>query len=195
MSSDRSSRGRSAVPRGFSRYYVLELLRKEPHTGKQIIDCASEQSQGIWKPSPGLVYPLLGRLLDEGLIEEIEGGRYQMTEKGISTAEDIDKINDTIKKQIDVLTRLGSAGHFVAMDVIERMISMGVVLSANVKNMKQRETARYKSFLESELKALNEKSAENGEDAPPEKDSTVGDGEDTPPEKDNTAGGREVRVE
>ncbi|CAI8039307.1 hypothetical protein GBAR_LOCUS21850 [Geodia barretti] len=81
------------------------------------------------------------------------------------------------------------------MDVIERMISMGVVLSANVKNMKQRETARYKSFLESELKALNEKSAENGEDAPPEKDSTVGDGEDAPPEKDNTAGGREVRVE
>ena len=57
----------SVVPRGFSRYFILELLKKKPHTGKEIIDSAVKQSDGIWKPSPGLIYPLLGRLLDEGL--------------------------------------------------------------------------------------------------------------------------------
>ena len=65
----------SAVPRGFSRYYILQLLQKEPHTGKEIIDSAIEETGGKWKPSPGLIYPLLGRLLDEGLIEETDDGK------------------------------------------------------------------------------------------------------------------------
>ena len=72
----------SSVPRGFSRYFILELLKKTPHTGKEIIDYAVKQSNGIWKPSPGLIYPLLGRLLDEGLIEETKDGKYQLTKKG-----------------------------------------------------------------------------------------------------------------
>ncbi len=59
----------SSIPRGFSRYFILELLEEKNRTGKEIIDYAFEQSDGIWKPSPGLIYPLLGRLLDEGLIE------------------------------------------------------------------------------------------------------------------------------
>jgi len=78
----------SAIPRGFSRYYILEVLKKKPHTGKEIIDAAIEQSDGIWKPSPGLIYPLLGRLLDEGLIEETKAGKYQITRKGKATADD-----------------------------------------------------------------------------------------------------------
>ena len=60
----------SMVPRGFSRYYILQQLMENPHTGKEIIDSAVEASAGNWKPSPGLIYPLLGRLLDEGLIED-----------------------------------------------------------------------------------------------------------------------------
>ena len=72
----------SAVPRGFSRYYILKQLQKMPHTGKEIINSAIEESDGKWKPSPGLIYPLLGRLLDEGLIEETENGKYQITDEG-----------------------------------------------------------------------------------------------------------------
>ena len=59
----------SSVPRGFSRHFILETLKKKPHTGKEIIDFAIKQSEGKWKPSPGLIYPLLGRLLEEKLIQ------------------------------------------------------------------------------------------------------------------------------
>ena len=45
----------SSVPRGFSRYFILELLKEKTYTGKEIIDYAVEQSNGIWKPSPGLI--------------------------------------------------------------------------------------------------------------------------------------------
>ena len=147
----------SSIPRGYSRYFVLELLKKKPHTGKQIIDYAVEQSQGIWKPSPGLIYPLLGRLLDEGLIEETKDGKYQITRKGKVTSQDVYKINDIVKRQLDVLFRVSNVGRFVAMDVLEKIFTMGSVLSSNVENMTEQETKKYKKFLESELKKIDGK--------------------------------------
>ncbi len=144
----------SSIPRGFSRYYILELLKKNPHTGKEIIDNATKESEGNWKPSPGLIYPLLGRLLDEGLIEETKDGKYQITKKGRSTAEDVEKINDVVKKQLEVLFRLGNIGKFVAMDIIEKVTTMGSLLSANASNMTKEETEKYKKFLKSELQKM-----------------------------------------
>ncbi len=147
----------SSVPRGFSRYFILELLKKKTHTGKEIIDYAVEQSNGIWKPSPGLIYPLLGRLLDEGLIEESKDGRYQLTKKGKDTAEDVDKVNDIVKKQLEVLFRLGNVGRFVAIDLLEKISSMGSILSSNVMNMTEEETQKYRKFLQDELNKIDEK--------------------------------------
>ena len=149
----------SSVPRGFSRYFILELLKKTPHTGKEIINYAVKQSNGIWKPSPGLIYPLLGRLLDEGLIEETQDGKYQLTKKGKDTASDVDKVNDIIKKQLEVLFRLGNVGRFVAIDLLEKISVMGSILSSNFSNMTDDETKKYRQFLESELKKVQEKDA------------------------------------
>jgi DNA-binding PadR family transcriptional regulator len=132
-------------------------LKKTPHTGKEIINYAVKQSDGIWKPSPGLIYPLLGRLLDEGLIEETKDGKYQLTKKGKDTAEDVDKVNDIVKKQLEVLFRLGNVGRFVALDLLEKIAAMGSILSSNFANMTDEETNKYKQFLESELKKVQEK--------------------------------------
>ena len=146
----------SSVPRGFSRYFILELLKEDSRTGKEIIDYAIEQSNGIWKPSPGLIYPLLGRLLDEDLVEETKDGKYQLTKKGIETAKDVDKVNDIVRKQLDVLFRLGNVGRFVALDLLEKISTIGSILSSNFVNMTNEETQKYKKFLESELKKINE---------------------------------------
>jgi DNA-binding PadR family transcriptional regulator len=152
----------SSIPRGFSRYYILEVLKEKPHTGKEIIDTAFEQSEGIWKPSPGLIYPLLGRLLDEDLIEETKAGKYQITRKGKATANDLESINEIVKKQLDVLFRIGSLGRFVAMDVLERISSMGALLSSNVSNMTKEETSKYRKFLESELRKMEKQPRKKG---------------------------------
>jgi len=146
----------SSIPRGFSRYFILELLQKKPHTGKEIIDYAVKESGGRWNPSPGLIYPLLGRLLDEKLIEETKDGKYQVSKLGKSTLEDIDAFNNVVKKQLDVIFRLGNLGRFVAMDVLERVTILGNLLSSNVEKMTNQETEKYKKFLESELKKINE---------------------------------------
>ncbi|MHA7647937.1 PadR family transcriptional regulator [Nitrosopumilus sp. S4] len=152
----------SSVPRGFSRYFILELLKNKAHTGKEIIDYAVEQSNGIWKPSPGLIYPLLGRLLDEGLIDETKDGKYQLTKKGAETAQDVDKVNDIVKKQLEVLFRLGNVGRFVAIDLLEKIFTMGSILSSNVTKMTDEETQKYRKFLEEELKKIDESTAKKG---------------------------------
>lgn len=154
----------SSVPRGFSRYYILELLATKPHTGKEIIDAATVQSDGIWKPSPGLIYPLLGRLLDERLVEETKDGKYQITKKGRATADDLEAVNKIIKNQLDVLMRVKNVGRFVAMDLIERMSMMGTLLSANVSKMTKDEMQKYRKFLQSELQRLDVEESNHGKE-------------------------------
>src|SRR5918992_1587165 len=153
----------SAIPRGFSRQYILSLLREQPMTGKEIIDRATLQSDGKWKPSPGLIYPLLGRLLDDGLVVEDKDGRYMITKKGVEITSDLQSFGNMIQKQVDVMLRVGNVGRFVAMDLLDRIATIGTALSSNLDSMTQEERNRYKEFLQNELKKLYEQEAKNAE--------------------------------
>jgi DNA-binding PadR family transcriptional regulator len=71
--------------RGDVRTAVVSLLAEEPMHGYQIIGELRERSQGVWKASPGSVYPTLQLLEDEGLIkgEEADGKRvFHLTDAG-----------------------------------------------------------------------------------------------------------------
>jgi len=129
-------------------------------TGKEIIDYAIYQSEGKWKPSPGLIYPMLGRLLEEGLITEIENGKYKITHKGLDIADDIQSVQKTLQKQLDVMFRLGNIGKFMAMDLIDRVSSVGSTLSANLDKMTEQEREKYKEFLKTELKKIEDQEQE-----------------------------------
>jgi DNA-binding PadR family transcriptional regulator len=77
----------AAVPKGFLRYQVLELLSERPLSGSEIMREIERRTNGYWRPSPGSVYPLLSWLQDNGLIRELiaqEEGvrRYELTEEG-----------------------------------------------------------------------------------------------------------------
>ena len=155
MISDWFSRVGSAIPRGFSRHYILELLSEQPMTGKEIIDKAILQTEGKWKPSPGLIYPLLGRLLEEELIEEHENGRYGITKKGIVIASDIKNVHNVIQKHLDVVFRIGNMGRFMTMDLLDRVFTIGSTLSSNLNKMTEEEKNKYQEFLVNELNKLS----------------------------------------
>src|ERR1700722_7995085 len=77
-------RGRKAR-RGDIRTAALLLLAEEPRNGYQIMQEVEERSDGVWRPSPGSVYPALQQLEDEGLIrsQESEGRKlYRLTDPG-----------------------------------------------------------------------------------------------------------------
>ncbi len=155
MISDWFSRVGSAIPRGFSRHYILEILSEQPMTGREIIDKAIVQTGGKWKPSPGLIYPLLGRLLGEGLIEEHENGRYRVTKKGISISSDIKSAHNIIQKHLEVVFRIGNMGRFMTMDLLDRLSAIGSTLSSNLDRMTEEEKNKYKEFLVNELNKLS----------------------------------------
>src|SRR5690349_11942593 len=67
----RFGRGRKAR-RGDIRTAALLLLAEEPRNGYQIMQEVEERSEGMWRPSPGSVYPALSQLEDEGLIRSQE---------------------------------------------------------------------------------------------------------------------------
>jgi DNA-binding PadR family transcriptional regulator len=76
---------RRRASRGDVRTGALLLLAEEPRNGYQIMQELEERSEGLWRPSPGSVYPALQQLEDEGLIrsEESDGRRlYHLTDAG-----------------------------------------------------------------------------------------------------------------
>ena len=81
-----------------------------------------------------------------------------------ATSEDIVKINQIIKNQLDVLMRVKNVGRFVAMDLIERMSMMGMLLSSNVSKMTKEEMTKYREFLQNELQKLDMRESKTGKE-------------------------------
>jgi DNA-binding PadR family transcriptional regulator len=73
------------VGRGDVRVAILVLLAEGPKHGYQVMQELTERSGGMWRPSPGSIYPTLQLLEDEGLVtsEDLEGRRvFRLTDAG-----------------------------------------------------------------------------------------------------------------
>lgn len=88
--------GRGSFPgghkasRGDVRAAILALLAEQPMHGYQMIAELDERTGGVWKPSPGSVYPTLQMLEDEGLVRpDADGGKkvFHLTDDGRAAAE------------------------------------------------------------------------------------------------------------
>ena len=58
--------------------------------------------------------------------------------------------------------RIGNLGRFVALDMLERISTLGTVLSENATQMTKEEIDKYKKFLKSELEKMEKSSQKNG---------------------------------
>ncbi|MBX6764494.1 MAG: PadR family transcriptional regulator, partial [Rubrobacteraceae bacterium] len=77
--------GHRRMGQGDVRAAILVLLEERPMHGYQIIREITERSGGVWRPSPGSVYPAIQQLEDEGLVRiEREEGRkvVHLTDEG-----------------------------------------------------------------------------------------------------------------
>lgn len=71
-------------------FYVLLALADGDRYGLEIIDEIAESTDGQVRLGPGSLYNAIKRMLTEGLIEEVDGGRdadprrryYRLTESG-----------------------------------------------------------------------------------------------------------------
>lgn len=124
-------RGRTRMfEQGDLRFVVLRLLGEKPAHGYEIIKRVEALFGGAYAPSPGIVYPTLTLLEEQGLIEvvEAEGPRklYGLTEAGRAErdrmAEDIDRVFG----RMDELRRRYGGGD--APEVRRAMENLGAAL-------------------------------------------------------------------
>src|SRR5271165_5633224 len=109
-------RGRKAR-RGDIRTAALLLLAEEPRNGYQIMQEVEERSGGVWRPSPGSVYPALQQLEDEGLIrtQELDGrklfaltdaGEAQLKDRGEEAPAPWEQMSGDVSDQVQELAKL-----------------------------------------------------------------------------------------
>lgn len=76
---------------GDLRFVILALLKDKPSHGYELIRALEERTGGAYRPSPGVIYPTLSLLEDEGFVRPIgaEGGRkaFEITEAGVEALE------------------------------------------------------------------------------------------------------------
>lgn len=104
--------------RGDLKFVILRMVSEKPMHGYEVMQALEEESGGIYKPSPGSVYPTLQMLEDEGLVRSREegGGRkiYEITDKGREYLEEHGDVVD------EIFNRVGSfADRFLGRDTRE----------------------------------------------------------------------------
>ena len=80
------------------RIFVIHVLEDGPQNGVEIMDSIEEHQEKFHRmhnkhshhpfkhtssrPSPGSIYPILKKMVDEDLIIKLDDGRYELTKKG-----------------------------------------------------------------------------------------------------------------
>ncbi|HEY1365834.1 MAG TPA: PadR family transcriptional regulator [Gaiellaceae bacterium] len=148
--------------RGDIRAAALILLAEEPRNGYQLMQEIEQRSGGIWRPSPGSVYPALSQLEDEGLVraEERDGRRtYVLTDAGRAY---VDERRDELVAPWEEMS--GSVDDDVASLFKElRQVGMATAQIAHVGSAQQ--TAEARAALASVRRTLYSLLAQDEPDA------------------------------
>lgn len=110
---ERGGRGGRGEGRGFGhgglRLVLLKLIAEKPSHGYELIKAIEERFKGGYSPSPGVIYPTLNWLEDEGFITIVPGedGRKQaaITEAGqaflTEKTEEVDVLFERMNQETD----------------------------------------------------------------------------------------------
>jgi DNA-binding PadR family transcriptional regulator len=77
------------APRGLLIHYILHMIASKPSHGYEILQDIEDSTKGAWRPGPGSTYPILKKLVQEGMIKADSSARedarriYHITPRGI----------------------------------------------------------------------------------------------------------------
>jgi len=93
---------------GELRLVLLRLVADESRHGYDLIKAIEELTGGEYAPSPGVVYPTLSLLLDEGMIVEADGDGAR--KPFVATDAGRKELDDNAEQVQGLIDRLGSLG-------------------------------------------------------------------------------------
>jgi DNA-binding PadR family transcriptional regulator len=102
-----------SAPKGLLRYYILHKIAQKPIHGYEIIQDIDSKTEGAWRPGAGSLYPILKKLVSEGLIRaepepSAEATRrvYQITPKGVESLAHAKEMFANFQQRFGSLRRL-----------------------------------------------------------------------------------------
>lgn len=107
---------------GDLRFIVLALIADQPRHGYELIKALEDRTGGAYRPSPGVIYPTLSLLEDEGFIRAADpaAGRklYEITDAGREALEGQRGMVDAVFARMDEAAQ----GSDVSRPRIERAV-------------------------------------------------------------------------
>lgn len=119
---------------GELRLFLLHLLGEQQRHGYELIKAIEELTGGTYAPSPGVVYPTLALLVDEGLIAEVpgEGARkaFAATDEGRAELAGKDEAIAAIRARLQGLAEM--RGREASPPVLRAMSNLKLALRQRV---------------------------------------------------------------
>ena len=101
------------APRGLLHFYALLSIARKPMRGYDLIREIEVKTDGAWRPGPGAVYPVLQKLVRQGLVSvkkrSEDGPRqilYEITPAGIAYIADSKKMMRTSTERMSLMSSL-----------------------------------------------------------------------------------------
>jgi DNA-binding PadR family transcriptional regulator len=129
-------RGGRRTKRGNVRAAILALLNERPMHGYEMIQELESRTGGLWRPSPGSVYPTLQLLEDEGLIsgEQSSGKRlFALAEAGRAEAQ-----AQQAPPWAEITEDAGEAATHVQTAIGQLMMALRQVMHAGSEEQRER---------------------------------------------------------
>src|SRR3989442_7825768 len=102
-----------SAPKGLLRYYILHKIAQKPIHGYEIIQDIDSKTEGAWRPRAGSLYPILKKLVSEGLIKvdpepyaEATRRVYHITPKGVESLAHAKEMFTDLQQRFGSLRRL-----------------------------------------------------------------------------------------
>src|SRR5256884_7144423 len=102
-----------SAPKGLLRYYILHKIAQRPIHGYEIIQVIDSKTEGAWRPGAGSLYPILKKLVSEGLIkaepepsDEATRRVYHITPKGVESLGHAKEMFTNFQQRFGSLRRL-----------------------------------------------------------------------------------------
>jgi DNA-binding PadR family transcriptional regulator len=156
-------RGRRRASRGDVRAAVLALLAEQPQHGYAVIGLLAERSGGLWRPSPGSIYPVLAQLEEDGLVasDTAEGRKvFSLTDTGRAyVAEHSDELREP-------WTPAHTRHRDRAVALFEAVRSLGNATKEVARNGSDAQVDQARAVLDEARRALYRLLAEEPSDSP-----------------------------
>src|SRR6266702_4591821 len=102
-----------SAPKGLLRYSILHNISQKHNNGYEIIQDIDSKTEGAWRPGAGSLYPILKKLVSEGLIKadpepsnEATRRVYQITPKGVESLAHAKEMFANFQQRFGSLRRL-----------------------------------------------------------------------------------------